>query len=153
MQDLRVQTFVKVRQESEQCRCSQMALYLLSSFSLCFHFSSPPSTELYRINRECHRFLRNKEKNQQHFDAFAAPSSGQIWQISKMRFNIFAKFDHQMGQLMQQKCQIFGFTPPPTSLEAYSLLYLNLQYSSVPQRQTKFPHCSPQNFSLMLPQE
>ncbi len=152
MQDLRVQTFVEVRQESEQCRCSQMALYLLSSFSLCFHFSSPRSTKLYRINRERQRFLGNKAENQQHFDAFAAPSSGQIWQIYKMRFNIFAKFDHQMGRQMQQKCQFFWLHPPPTSLEAYSLLYLYL-CSSVPQRQTKFPHCSSQNFSLMLPQE
>jgi len=43
----------------------------------------PPGkpTELYRINRECHRFLGNEAESQQHFVAFAAPSSGQIWQI------------------------------------------------------------------------
>ena len=38
-------------------------------------------TELCRINRECHRFLGNEAENQQNFVAFAAPSSGQIWQI------------------------------------------------------------------------
>jgi hypothetical protein len=38
-------------------------------------------TELYRINREYHRFLGNEAESQQHFVAFAAPSSGQIWQI------------------------------------------------------------------------
>ncbi len=37
------------------------------------------TTELYRINRERHRFLRNETENQQRFVAFAAPSSGQIW--------------------------------------------------------------------------
>jgi hypothetical protein len=38
-------------------------------------------TELYRINRERHRFLGNEAENQQFFVAFAAPSNGQIWQI------------------------------------------------------------------------
>ncbi len=38
-------------------------------------------TELYRINRERHRFLGNEAESQQRFVAFAAPSSGQIWQI------------------------------------------------------------------------
>ncbi len=35
-----------------------------------------------------------------------------------------------MGQQIQQKRQFFFASPPPTSLEAYSLLYLYL-YSSV----------------------
>ncbi len=35
-----------------------------------------------------------------------------------------------MGRQMQQKRQFFWLHPPPTSLEAYSLLYLYL-YSSV----------------------
>ncbi len=38
-------------------------------------------TELYKINRERHRFLGNEAENQQGFVAFAAPSSSQIWQI------------------------------------------------------------------------
>ncbi len=36
------------------------------------------NTELYRINRERHRFLGNEAESQQHFVAFAAPSSGKI---------------------------------------------------------------------------
>ncbi len=52
---------------------------LIVKFSVVFQFTL--STELYKINREHHRFLENEAENQQHFVAFAAPSSGQIWQI------------------------------------------------------------------------
>jgi hypothetical protein len=34
-----------------------------------------------KINRERHRFLGNEAEIRQHFVAFAAPSSSQIWQI------------------------------------------------------------------------
>jgi hypothetical protein len=51
------------------------------------------TTELYRINRERHRFLGNEAKSQQHFVTFAAPSSGQIWQIYKGLFSKIVGFD------------------------------------------------------------
>jgi hypothetical protein len=52
-------------------------------------YRSKPTIELYKINRERHRFLGNEAENQRRFIAFAAPSSGQ----------------------MQQKRQFFCFTP------------------------------------------
>jgi hypothetical protein len=46
--------------------------------NICFVVNCPGnSTELYRINRERHRFLGNEAESQQRFVAFAAPSSGQ----------------------------------------------------------------------------
>ncbi len=39
------------------------------------------TTKLYKINRERHIFLGNEAEIQQHFVAFASPSSSQIWKI------------------------------------------------------------------------
>jgi hypothetical protein len=49
-------------------------------FRICTSLPRAAATELYNINRERHRFLGNKAEIRQHFVAFAAPSSGQIWQ-------------------------------------------------------------------------
>ncbi len=50
-------------------------------------------TEPCRINRERHRFLGNEAENQQHFVAFATPSSGQSWQIYLSLFSKIVRFD------------------------------------------------------------
>ncbi len=67
-------------------------------------------TELYKINREGHRFLGNEAENQQHFVAFTAPSSGQIWQIKACLVKL-SDLTLKGGSKCDKNANFFGSTP------------------------------------------